>query len=258
MTTSPSSRPLVFDADRGPAEEPSWPEVALDDGCLVLSSRWRVGGPAQQAEVVAASRAVWSRLPLPVGLLSYGLFVGDDGKTLLHHSVWTSDDAYATYERHARADVMGAISATVAAPVERLGIRRFRRYRSFDYRGRGASRLVPGTLVAVDIAHEEPRAKEWVDAVTAAIHDGGGLPDGALSAHLHVSDDGRSAFNYAEWTSADAHRAALECHGGRLGDSQAWERVRTFPGVSFSFARYRLGFSVAPREPSTPSWWRWG
>jgi len=232
--------------------------VGREEGELVLSSRWRVAGPREQAAVVRATQAVWSRRALPEGLGSYALFMGHDGRTLLHHSTWANEAAYATYARYIRGERLAAIEAAPGVGViERLGMHKLRRFRSVDHRGAGSARVVPGCLVAVDVALASPRAKDWVDTVVSAVHAEGGLPDGALAAHLHVSDDRRSAFHFTEWTSAAAHQRALESHGGRLGGSRAWESVRAFPGVTFSYGHYDLGFSARASRPSSPTWWRW-
>ncbi|WP_434419218.1 hypothetical protein [Nannocystis pusilla] len=60
--------------------------------------------------------------------------------------------------------------------------------------------------------------------------------------------------NLAEWTSAEAHRAALRRGSvgqhGSLGDSPAWRAARAHPGIvaEHEVRRYRL---VAAVEPAT-------
>lgn len=213
-----------------------WPDFARTDAGLVMITRWRV--PSAQAQRAAADAVadVWARRPWPKGVLSFSLFAGEDGRTVLNHSQWTSLDAYHAFVAEEREDRNRTIDQTVP------GIERVAR---FELRHR-ATRVVAsgsaGCIVGVEI--EATPAQEWVELVLAAI-DETGLPQGALAAHFHVGLDGGRAFNLAEWTSAEAHRAALAATGS-VGRGPAWDRVRTYPGARFAMMRYEPLVSMHP------------
>ncbi len=115
----------------------------------------------------------------------------------------------------------------------------YRRYRS----GGLASEDRPvGCVVLVSVEFDRPGlAEEWVDLVFAALDAEDEPHPGGISAHFHVSVDGLRVLNYAEWTSARAHRDALARGNGSVGLSEPWRRVRSFTGLKGSdVRRYRL------------------
>lgn len=91
-----------------------------------------------------------------------------------------------------------------AAP--RLTLRRYRRIRS----GVSDPQRLPGCVVVTRLAtRDAAQAQLHADAAFAALQDGAHALRGLIASHLHLSDDGRSLLDYAEWTSADAQRRAL-------------------------------------------------
>ncbi|MDG9704954.1 antibiotic biosynthesis monooxygenase [Streptomyces sp. DH37] len=233
--------------------DPTRPEIGA-----TFFSVWDVGTPERQRATVDAIAATWADRPWPTrGLLSYSVYAGTDGRSLLHHSQWTGEEAYDAFVRDHRRERNGEIDAAVPG-IERLRLVRARRYRSLPEK-RDGRRPEPGCVVVVDVEFEGPdeaRQRAWVDTVAEAIEADSGdgtLPPGGISAHFHLSTDGTRVVNYAEWESERAHIDALESPGEGVGSpSPLWRRVRNFPGmVRSDVARYRLLFSTArPGEPA--------
>ncbi|MFH0243625.1 antibiotic biosynthesis monooxygenase [Streptomyces sp. HK10] len=235
---------------------PQHPDPARPDAGAVLISAWDVGTPERQRAAADAIAATWDKRGWPTpDILSYSVYAGTDGRTLLHYSQWTDEKAYEEYVRTHRQERNDEIDDAVPG-IERLRLARTRRYRSLPEGrgepGRDGRRPEPGCVVVVEVEFEGPdeaRQRAWVDTVAAAIEDDstdGSLPPGGIAAHFHLSTDGTRVVNYAEWESEQAHIDALEAPGEGVGTpSPPWERVRDFPGlVSSDVARYRLLFST--------------
>ncbi|MFC3451423.1 hypothetical protein [Amycolatopsis speibonae] len=155
------------------------------------------------------------------GLVSFTAYegVGHDGA--FTYEQWTSEDAIENLE---------------GAPVYRL-------YRG--QRGEGT----PGVLVVVSVEFEGPderRQRDWIDLVFEALASEPARPEGGISGFFHVSADGTRVLNYAEWTSVEAHLAALAAPGANgIGTTDVWKKVQTYPGMSGgSVKRYRPVFSA--------------
>lgn len=214
-----------------------WPDVAGAKPGLVMVSRWKVPSPAVQRTVGDVVASVWEREPWPDGVLSYTLFAAEDGQTILHYSQWADDAAFESWVANQRDDRVDMIDLAVPG-IERLARRAYRYHRSAVL----APERTPECLVAVEI--EARPIEEWMDLVLAALEESG-LPPGGLAAHFHLDDEGGRAFNFAEWSSAEAHRRALE-NGGNIGRGPRWDRARTFPGARFASQRFRLLVSLHP------------
>lgn len=215
-----------------------WPDVAGAEPGLVMVSRWKVPSPGAQRTVGDVVASVWEREPWPDGVLSYSLFAGEDGQTILHYSQWADDAAFDAFVANQRDDRVDMIDLAVPG-IERIERRAYRYHRSAVL----APERAPECLVAVEV--DVQPAEEWVELVLAAIEESG-LPPGGLAAHFHIDDEGRHAFNFAEWASAEAHRRALEIDGN-IGRGPRWDRARTFPGARFASQRHRLLVSLHPR-----------
>ncbi|KPI12916.1 Antibiotic biosynthesis monooxygenase [Actinobacteria bacterium OK074] len=197
-----------------------------------LFSTWRVGTPLRQRKTVEAVAATWERRPWPADdLLGYHVYTGHDASTLLHYSQWTSEQAYEAFVKVRRQERVDEIDTAVPG-IERVGLARYRRYRSGVREGEVR---VPGCIVVVDIEFEGPdpdRQRAWVDAVFEALASEPTPHPGGISAHFHLSTDGTRVLNYAEWESAQAHLEALAAPGDGIGSATAaWERVQTWPGL---------------------------
>ncbi|MCY1075392.1 antibiotic biosynthesis monooxygenase [Archangium lansingense] len=211
-------------------------------------SLWTLESPAAQQ---AAAEAVLSAMPASPGLLRLSVFRGLEDLTLFILSQWT--DAAAR-------DAFLATNGTPRAAVDEAvpGIRRDWRepsspYRSFVSRERGEA----GCLVVVrqPLLRSDPQAqRDWVDTVMAALEADPHPPAGLLSATFFLSDDGAHAINLAEWTSADAHHAALQrgtdprAQHGSIGDSPLWRAVRSHPAIraEHEVRRFQLLGAVEP------------
>ncbi|MFE0206156.1 antibiotic biosynthesis monooxygenase [Streptomyces sp. NPDC058985] len=215
-----------------------------------LFSTWRVGTPERQRLTVDAIARTWERRPWPAdGLRGYHVYTGHDGSTLLHHSQWASEHAYEAFTKTHRQERVDEIDTAVPG-IERVGLDRYRRYRS-GTRENGTA-PAPGCVVIVDIEFESPdpdRQRAWVDAVFEALESDPEQHPGGISAHFHLSTDGTRVLNYAEWESAQAHIDALAAPGEGIGSATAaWRRVQEWPGLkSSTVARYDHALGLVPR-----------
>lgn len=226
------------------------PELARSDVQAPFFSTWSVGTPERQRQTVDAIARTWERRPWPADdLLGYHVYTGHDGSTLLHHSQWASEQAYEAFVKTHRQERVDEIDTAVPG-IERLGLGRYRHYRSGTREDGPVP--VPGCVVIVDVEFEGPdpeRQRAWVDAVFEAL---AGEPEphpGGISAHFHLSTDGTRVLNYAEWESAQAHIDALAAPGDGVGSASAqWERVRNWPGLKSSTVnRYDHALGLVPR-----------
>ncbi|MEU7032162.1 antibiotic biosynthesis monooxygenase [Streptomyces sp. NPDC046237] len=201
----------------------------------VLVSTWRVGTPERQRAAVDAIAKVWESRDWPdVGLLSYSVYIGTDGDTLLHYSQWTDEDAYHQFVRTFRDDRNAEIDAAVPG-IERVALHRYTLYRSTPLGEESAARI-PGCVVIVDVEFDGPdadRQRDWVDGVFEALETDPNPAPGGISGHFHVGVDGTRILNYAEWESEQAHIEALALRGGGVGSpTPQWARVQDYPGVA--------------------------
>ncbi|MFI5807426.1 antibiotic biosynthesis monooxygenase [Streptomyces sp. NPDC051561] len=217
---------------------------------VVKVSTWDVGSPEGQRAAVDAIGTAWLAREWPeAGPLAYSVYVGEDGRTLLHYSQWRDEGAHQAFFRQGRDERNAEIDAAVPG-VRRVGIHAYERYRSMVTEG---DDRLPGcvAVIEVDFDGADPgRLREWVDAVFAAFEVEPGAADGSLSAHFHVGVDGTRALNFAEWTDAASHLAML--NAPEDGEpSPAWQRVHTFPGLKGSrIRRYApaLGLSAGAQR----------
>ncbi|MER7718344.1 antibiotic biosynthesis monooxygenase [Streptomyces flaveolus] len=225
------------------------PELARPDVRAPFFSTWRVGTPERQRQTVDAIARTWQRRPWPAGdLLSYHVYTGHDGSTLLHHSQWAGEQAYEAFVKTHRQERVDEIDTAVPG-IERLGLGRYRRHGGRE-RQAGDTR-VPGLIVTVRIDFAQDAAErrgEWVDLVLKALADDPVGHRGLISAHFHLSTDGTHVLNYAEWESAHAYDAALAAPGEGIGAAtDQWDRVRTHPGVRGSTgSRYDHALGLTP------------
>lgn len=236
----------------------SHPDLADPRVRAPFFSTWRVGTPLRQRKSVEAIAGAWERRPWPADdLLGYHVYTGHDASTLLHYSQWTSEPAYETFVKTHRQERVDEIDTAVPG-IERLGLGRYRHYRSggtpAGRDGRIPGRIpkrIPGCVVIVDVEFEGPdpdRQRAWVDAVFEALENEPAPHPGGISAHFHLSTDGTRVLNYAEWDSARSHLDALAAPGDGIGSATAlWERVQTWPGLkSTTVSRYDHALGLVP------------
>ncbi|MFB6791901.1 antibiotic biosynthesis monooxygenase [Streptomyces olivaceus] len=225
------------------------PDLTRPDVLAPFFSTWRVGTPERQRLTVDAIARTWERRPWPAeGLRGYHVYTGHDGSTLLHHSQWVSEQAYEAFVKTHRQERVDEIDTAVPG-IERLGLGRYRRYRS-GAREDGAA-VTPGCVVIVDVEFEGPdpdRQRAWVDSVFEALESERAPHLGGIGAHFHLGTDGTRVLNYAEWESAQAHLDALTAPGDGVGSATAqWERVRNWPGLkSSTVSRYDHALGLVP------------
>ncbi|KQX13355.1 antibiotic biosynthesis monooxygenase [Streptomyces sp. Root431] len=214
----------------------------------VLVSTWRVGTPERQQAAVDAIRKAWESREWPdLGLLSYSVYAGTDGDTLLHYSQWTAEQAYEDFVRTYRDDRNAEIDAAVPG-IERVELRRYAPiHRSAVRPGRDTGEL-PGIVVIVEADFGGPEAgsrEEWVDTVFTAMDEDTAMRPGSggVGAHFHLTTDGGRVLNYAEWESEQAH---VEWLADDARQSEAWTRVRHYPGlVGGRVKRYTPALSLS-------------
>jgi hypothetical protein len=160
----------------------------------------------------------------------------------MHYSQWSDEQGYEAFVKVHRQERVDEIDTAVPG-IERVGLGRYRRYRSLE-RAAGDVR-VPGLIVAVRIDFEDgarERREEWVDLVLKAAGDDPEGDAGLIAAHFHLSTDGGHVLNYAEWESGQAYDEALAAPATDL-----WERVRAYPGMKgASGSRYRHALGLVP------------
>ncbi|MGV9881935.1 antibiotic biosynthesis monooxygenase [Streptomyces sp. NPDC003006] len=241
----------------------SHPDPARPDAGLTFFSTWSTGSPERQRATLDAIARAWESRPWPhEGLLSYTVYAGSDGSTVLHHSQWRDEEAYQDF--FASPDGRDARNAAIDAAVpgiERLALSKTRLYRAWSPdkgqgQGKGHSEdreaREPGAIVIVRVDFDGPdadRQRAWVDGVLEALDSDPAGDKGLISAHFHVSTDGTRVVNYAEWESEQAHIDALAAAGDGVGSpTPQWRRVCDFPGVApgGSVARYRFAYRFVP------------
>ncbi|MGW7414214.1 antibiotic biosynthesis monooxygenase [Streptomyces sp. NPDC054863] len=216
----------------------SRPELTRSGVGVVKVSTWDVGSPEGQAAAVAAVEKAWLSRDWPErGPLSYSVYAGEDGRTLLHYSQWADEDVYRAFFASGRDERNAEIDAAVPG-IRRLGLHSYELYRS--HVTEGDDRL-PGCIALIEVdfdGADRARAREWVDAVFDALDGPRGESDGGISAHFHVSTDGARALNYAEWVDAASHLAMMNAPKDPGGELPAeWQRVHAFPGLAGSLVR---------------------
>lgn len=222
----------------------SVPDPTRSDVGAPMFSTWRVGTPERQRATVEAVTAAWDAHPWPTpGLCSYAVFAGGDGDTLLHYSQWADEDAYWAFVRNGRDARTGEVFAAVPE-IERVELVGYRLYRSTHP---ATEATAPGCFVTVTVEFDEPDAKrqqEWVDGVFDGAEKDPRPQEGLIAAHFHLSTDGARVLNFAEWTSEQAHRDAVEAPGGG-----ARTAATDFPGVkSLTFERFHLQLHLTDQQ----------
>ncbi|MFF1375214.1 antibiotic biosynthesis monooxygenase [Streptomyces sp. NPDC058308] len=214
------------------------PDPARQDGGLTFLSTWSTGTPERQQATLDAIAKAWESRPWPhEGLLSYTVYAGVDGSTVMHRSQWRDDAAYQDFfassgnGRDARnTDIDAAVPG-----IERLGLNKTRLYRSWTDGG-GREGREPGAIVVAQADFEGPgdgRPRAWADAAIEALDAGPADGRGLYAAHFHLSTDGGRVLNYAEWESEEAHAA------------QEGARDEARDGA---VARYRFAYGFVPSK----------
>ncbi|WP_156724225.1 antibiotic biosynthesis monooxygenase family protein [Streptomyces apocyni] len=227
------------------------PRITRPGVGAVLVSTWRVGTPERQRAAVDAIRETWEGAPWPTGdLLSYSVYTGTDGDTLLHYSQWRDVAAYDTFVQVHRDGRNARIDAAVPG-IQRVALNKYELYRSGGLAGEAGEARAPGAIVIVDVEFDGPdaaRQRAWVDAVFEALESDEKPHPGGISGHFHVSLDGTRVLNYAEWESEQAHIEALAGPGEGIGTATPeWHRVQNFPGLTGggSVKRYLPALSLS-------------
>ncbi len=213
----------------------------------ILASRWSLANADTQ---MAAARACLAEMPEASGLVRYSIFTGVDDATLFHLVQWETGAARDHYLQVLSAQPNAAVDAKVAR------ILRDWREAAAPYRACtiGAAKEARCVVVVRQplVKPDAEAARNWIDTVIRAIESPGGAPEGLCAASFFISERGDVALNVAEWTSAQAHRAALTTHtdsqGGSVGASPEWTAVRAHPSITAAHEvkRYELLAALEP------------
>ncbi|MFE7339798.1 antibiotic biosynthesis monooxygenase [Streptomyces griseus] len=184
------------------------PVIDRPDVDSVLVGVFRTGEGGRGRAVAQGVADFWSGIAWPAGLLSVTCYISTDGMDVLTYEQWADHDAAISSLGQGglsrTAPVEGMVDVVAVGPVH------YHLYRSST----SDEPRVPGCFVFASLlvdGHEA--ARQWVDQVLDSVdmstvaerdHPGG------ISAHFHISVDGTSALNYAEWDSEDAHIGFIE------------------------------------------------
>ncbi|GAA4535317.1 antibiotic biosynthesis monooxygenase [Amycolatopsis samaneae] len=196
---------------------------------------WRVGTRERQHAAIEALADAWEARPWPASALrTYSVFAGSDGTTLLHYSQWADEDAHRVFTRTGRDPRNEEVFAAVPG-IERLGSTSYRLHRSRV----DDPATTAGCVVIVLRRFDKPdpdRARQLIDTLfSVPAHT---PTPGLLSAHFHVSTDGSRVLNYAEWTSENAHRAAVADRPQEIDDNAEWRKAHSWPGLTSTTVQY--------------------
>ncbi|MDP8930900.1 MAG: antibiotic biosynthesis monooxygenase [Actinomycetota bacterium] len=227
------------------------PDIERTDAGLITFSEWTLDSRERQQTAMDAAIDAWTHVPWPDGLLAHTCLGDAEGPTLRHHSQWTSAAAFEHFQRTDSPQHFASIQAAVGGRIDRHDLATYDLYRSFHSTSDLDKARARGCIVVVDIFLEGPNPatqRAWVDAVFDALD--AEAPTGLIAAHFHTSTDGTRIVNYAEWTTAQAHRDALAAGvEGSINrdDAPEWRRVREFPGIAdlSRFTRYTRHRSTA-------------
>jgi hypothetical protein len=212
----------------------------------ILARRWSFASDA----ACNGSAEAWSTHIRPeAGLLRASLYRGLEEPTLLELSHWSDAP---TRDRYVSKGV-----DTANAGARDAGVEAKREWQHACDAPHGAY-VRPNAPTAHDLVlvrqplvRADPAlGQEWIDLVLAALQ--GQAPEGLCAATFFVPTDPVAALNLAEWTSADAHRAALKTANfgqyGSIGDTPSWRRARSFPGITadHEVKRYTLFTALEP------------
>jgi hypothetical protein len=202
------------------------PDLARPDVDVAVVSSW--AAPERQRAAVEEAAAERESAPWPDGLLSVSYFVSFDDDKVATYAQWASEDAVTGL------DGPEPIVYRLARGGQMTGETR-----------------VPGCIVFVEVESEDAElARSWVDSVFVALDSETEPHPGGISAHFHVSTDGKHVLNYAAWTDPEAHRKAVgdpAAPGVAKTMSPEWHRVQNTPGITpIGFTRYGLALTLTP------------
>lgn len=207
--------------------EISLPKIAHLKVGMSLITEWKVNEKDDQEQVADASLANMENNVWPDGLLSYYTYLGNDGYSILHYSHWQNEQKHLNFLERGLLQRLQEINKGDSIKEQNM-LGKYRMYRSFA----AESSLTPGCIVIIREEFDSPEnTPKWIDTVIKALESEEQPPEGALSAHFHISLDGKTMLNYAEWTSEQAHEDAMKrSEHGTIGNSPLWKKVLEFPG----------------------------
>jgi heme-degrading monooxygenase HmoA len=214
---------------------PHAPRIGRSDAALVLISTWKAKRPDLQQTAANVAMATWDNASWPAGLISHHVYAGLDGQTVLNYSQWTNEASFDHFLQTGQPDRARKIEAAPAG-IEREALGRYRYYRSLA----GAEvTQAPGCVVLVTFRVADAHLQtQLVDGIIAAATSQGDTRPGALGSHFHLSVDGRTVVNVAEFTNEQAHESVVR--DSLTEQSEVIRLIRSMPGVEpMGFTRFR-------------------
>lgn len=209
------------------------------DGEMALITEWQVEDSKNQRIIADASLENMENGYWPEGLLYYHTYLGTDGVSILHYSNWRHEQDHINFLEKGLPRRLDELFKQVQLK-DREMLGKFRIYKTLT----GDSKAVPGCIIIIQEDFESPEVTpQWIDTVVEALSSEEQLPEGYLSAYFHISLDGKSMLNYAEWTSEEAHQKAMDQSlKGTIGQAHLWDKVINFKGRldNTSLKRYKF------------------
>jgi uncharacterized protein YbjT (DUF2867 family)/heme-degrading monooxygenase HmoA len=224
------------------------PHVRRPDADVVLISTWTLDTAERQRAAADAALAAWATAPWPEGLRQHSVLLGTDGRTLLHHSQWSSEEAVDEFTRTDPPERVRGIDAAVPG-IERSGVTTYRLHRSVL----ADPGLRPGCIVLVSFRTDDREtAESFVETLLERYHPvadpARGSTAGMASNHFHIALDGTAVVNYAEFVDEEAHRAIVDTQ--LRADDPVPRMIAEHPGLTpLGFRRF-LPYRAAVAPPS--------
>lgn len=225
------------------------PHIARTDVGAVLVSKWILPTASMQRAAAEAFLLAWEGAAWADGMVSANLLLGSDERTVLLYGQWRGIADYQPFSATQRTAIAKQVESAVPG-IQRSGPTTYRVYRS----AARANAPIPGCIVIESVELEAPdsgRQRLWVDTLLTEMEVEPEFPSGRISGHLHLSEDGKTVLNYAEWTDSQSHEDAIAKTGNGGGGSNAkWQLMRNFPGIkSHRFERFSFHASLVPFSP---------
>lgn len=106
-----------------------------------------------------------------------------------------------------------------------------------------------GFVALVTITVDGPRTQaRLVDMLSADVHEWVRFCPGFISANYHLSRDGRTVINYAQWSDEDSYRASFDRNPDK---ARMREAIQSLPGVQAGPVLTPLTLTLSVGAPTT-------
>lgn len=215
----------------------TFPDVLHPDADIVLVTKWVVNKREHLQDAGDAAADIWEYLPWPTGLLTHSVYLEIGSATVLQYSQWNSPESIQAFMQNNHAARTVRADKTVPG-FQHVDSVKYRHYRSILS---NSPRLRPGCIVTVSFETDGPEQQQtFVDTLIKTIEKNNRPHHpGMIASHFHMSTDGSRVFNYAEFTSEEAHEEVLETQLRK--DDDVPELISNMPGLKpLGFERYQI------------------